>query len=93
MDVMTYQCGLVGTKMIGYDASKPSTLYQKLFCITPEQAATRSLADLGYEFWSHGHFRHDAYAMFYRQMATTWFTEAWFNKQASKKANHALAKS
>jgi hypothetical protein len=48
------------------------------------------LADLGYEFVSHGHIKHDIYAMFLRQMATTFFLSPWFNRSASSKANHAL---
>lgn len=50
MDVLSYQCGLVATKFIGHDPSRKPTLYQRLFCITPEQAAERCLADLGHEF-------------------------------------------
>jgi hypothetical protein len=63
-----------------------------VFCITPEQAAERSLADLGHEFFTHGHFRHDIYALFLRTMLRTWFLAPGFNKTASAKANHALAK-
>ncbi|TNV77015.1 hypothetical protein FGO68_gene12886 [Halteria grandinella] len=95
MDVMSYQCGLVATKFIGIDpkrANRGSTLYQKLFCITPEQAAERALADLPHEFLSHGHFKHDVYALFIRTMALTWFLAPSFNKAASQKANNALAK-
>jgi len=38
MDVLSYECGLVLTKFIGYDAKKKNetTLYKKLFCITAE---------------------------------------------------------
>jgi len=50
------------------------------------------LADLGYEFVSHGHFKHDIYALFIRTMLTTLFLAPGFNKAASAKANHALAK-
>lgn len=95
MDVLSYQCGLVATKFIGYDPSqkkKPSTFYQKLFCITPEQAAERSLADLGYEFITHGHIRHDIYAMFIRLMSTNWLLAPIFNRSAKAKANNALKK-
>jgi len=93
MDVMSFECGLVATKFIGADPSrKQTTLYQKLFCITAEQAAERSLADLGYEFVSHGHIKHDIYALFIRTMLTTWFLAPGFNKAASKKANHAFEK-
>ena len=88
MDVMTYQCGLVATKMIGYQPGRPTTLYNKLFCDTPEDAARRALADLGYEFWTHGTLRHDAYAMFYRTCATSAVTESWFNNLSRQKANH-----
>ena len=94
MDVLSYECGLVLTKFIGFDPKKKNetTLYKKLFCITPEQAAERSLADLGYEFYTHGHIKHDLYAFFIRTMAKTWFLAPIFNKSASAKANNALKK-
>ena len=85
MDVLSYQCGLVSTKFIGHNPSKPapSTLYQRLFCITPEQAAVSALADLPHEFVSHGHLKHDIYALFIRTMAHTWFLAPGFNRAAS----------
>lgn len=94
MDVMSFQCGLVATKFIGHadPTKKPTTLYQRMFCITPEQAAERSLADLGHEFVSHGHIRHDVYAWFIRTMLRTWGLASGFNKAASAKANNALMK-
>jgi hypothetical protein len=68
MDVMSYECGLVDTKFIGYDPKRPQTLYQKFFSIKPEEAAFGALKDLGYEFCTHGHIKHDVYSLFMRKM-------------------------
>ena len=52
MDVMSYQLGAVSTKMIGY-------YNENFMCISPKMAAIAGLSDIGYEFMSEGHWRHE----------------------------------
>ncbi len=64
MDVLSYVCGLVSTNFNG-------NYKGKLLCISAEQAAKSGLRDLGYEFCTYGHIKHEVYCLFLRKL-TEW---------------------
>ena len=52
MDAMSYQLGLTSTKMVGH-------YRENIMCISARQAAMAALSDIGYEFMSEGHWKHE----------------------------------
>jgi hypothetical protein len=60
IDVLTYDCSLVSTKLVGF-------YKEGMICISPLQAAKSSLRDLGKEISTFGHIKHEISTWIWRK--------------------------
>ena len=77
---------------VGPIATKSNLAYKSsFFCISPREAAVGGLKDLGHEFFSHGHFKHDMYSFYARKMKQ--FCYSSFSSQNRNAINSTLGAS